>query len=211
MIFLLPGGGHKRMLQTRMADFGVMATPAGGHRPKLLTEVRCWAADNGCYSNRFDYGRWIGWLEALRPFRETCLFAVAPDVVGDWSATWERARPALPMMRTLGYRVAIVAQDGVMVESFPWGEADALFVGGTTGFKESALALNLVKGANARGLHSHVGRVNTRRRILMAYRMGADSVDGTALCHVPDFWFQTLVRWMGEANKQQILAGLLGE
>lgn len=204
---LLPGGGHKRMLGAAACDFGVMATPAGGKRLRLLSGVRVWAADNGCFSagEAFDLDAYLLWLAALRSVQATCLYATAPDVVGDWAATWERSRPVLPLIRALGYPVAVVAQDGVTAQTFPWSECDALFVGGTTRFKESEVAAELVSEANARGLHSHVGRVNTRRRILMAGRMGAKSIDGTCLRAVPDFWFGTLRRWLGEANHQMML------
>lgn len=201
---MLPGGGHKRMLGASACDFGVMATPEGGRRPTLLRAVAVWAADNGCYTlgDAFDLGRYVAWLRSCLEVRTDPLFATAPDVVGDWQATWQRSREALPLLRATGAPVAVVAQDGVTARTFPWSECDAVFVGGTTRFKESETALELVAEGNARGKWTHIGRVNTRRRILMAAKLGAGSVDGTAIRHVPDKWFPILRRWVGEANYQ---------
>lgn len=198
------------MLQAQSSDFGVLLTPAGGRRLGLVASVRHWAFDNGCYSAgpAFDLDGYCRFVRDHLAIRRDPLFVPAPDVVGDWGASWQRTRASLPALRGLGVPVAVVAQDGVRPETYPWSEADVLFIGGTSGFKESATALALVQEAKARGIWAHVGRVNTRRRILMAYRMGADSCDGTVLRFVPDKWFPILRRWVGEANDQMLLPGL---
>ena len=67
---------------------GLMAQPGNGHC-RGIPHYPYWAADNGCYARgaAFNLDRYLAWLDRLRPWQETCLFATAPDVVGDAAAT----------------------------------------------------------------------------------------------------------------------------
>lgn len=160
-----------------------------------------WAADNGCYSRPAAYSdRWyLEWLERRSAYRETCLFATAPDHVGDARATRELALPMLPRIRALGYRVAYVLQDNE--RSVPWAEIDAVFVGGSTAWKHAEPLIALVVEARARGKWVHMGRVNTRRRIAHAIAIGADSADGTILAFDPE---RPIVEWAEEIGRQLV-------
>src|SRR5262249_45511619 len=56
----------------------------------------------------------------------------------------------------------------------------AIFIGGSTEWKESAAALAVAKAARARGKFVHWGRMNTRRRFDLIVKGGvADSFDGS--------------------------------
>jgi hypothetical protein len=102
-------------------------TPAQGNkRPDGVV----WCADNGAYSDKWEETKWWAWLVKNAPYAESCLFATAPDVVGDAEATIERSRPWLPKIRALGYKVAFAAQDGQENLPVPWDEFDVLFLGG---------------------------------------------------------------------------------
>lgn len=174
---------------------GFIATPRQGNkRPAGVT----WCADNGCFSDKFDEGAWWAWLVANSADAATCNFAVAPDVVGDAAATLERSRPWMPRMRELGYRVAFVAQDGIENTEVPWGEFDALFVGGSTEFKLGEVAADVIREAKARGKYVHVGRVNSRKRFQMFAELGVDSVDGTFLTFAPRQNIHRLLSWVHE-------------
>lgn len=154
-----------------------------------------WAADNGCFSTRYVGDEaWLAWLARLAGHADRCLFATAPDVVGDAAATLTRSAPHLPAIRALGYPAALVAQDGLEDLEVPWDAFDALFIGGTTTWKEGAAAAALVAEANRRGKWVHMGRVNSRRRWSYAEHIGCDSVDGTFLAFGPD---QNLIRLAG--------------
>ena len=63
------------------------------------------------------------------PFTSRCLFATAPDVVGDAQATLRRAY-MLGWIRYAGLPAALVAQDGLEHLAIPWDDFDALFLGG---------------------------------------------------------------------------------
>lgn len=167
-------------------------TPAqGNRRPEGVT----WCADNGAFSDRFDEGKWWRFLCDNAHAAESCLFAVAPDVVGDAAATLERSLPWLPKIRALGYPVAFVLQDGATDDLIPWDDFDALFIGGTTDYKLGPDARQYAAEAKRRGKWLHMGRVNSERRYRYAAAIGCDSVDGTYLTFGPNENLPTLLAW----------------
>jgi hypothetical protein len=165
----------------REAGMGLMLTPRAGLRLRAAAAVPAWAADTGCFKRpeAFDLERYFAWLSAMEPVRERCLFATAPDVVGDATATWERSAPVLPRLRAAGFRAALVAQDGIEAMRVEWSAFDVLFIGGTTSWKLSDAALVLMAEARRRGKWVHMGRVNSRRRLRFAHLAGCHSADGT--------------------------------
>lgn len=171
---------------------GYIDTPAQGNRRPASVS---WIADNGCFSERWDAGRWWRWLEANAAGAATCRFAAAPDVVGDARATCRRSTPWLERIRGLGYPVALVAQDGLEDLVVPWSGIDALFVGGSTAWKIGRQARGLVAQGKDRGKWVHMGRVNSRRRWRYAEAIGCDSVDGTFLVYGPDANLPRLLSW----------------
>jgi hypothetical protein len=164
-------------------DMPAMLTPRMGQQPPA---GQPWAADNGRYSAPEDYtdARYLAWLAKMP--RESCLFATAPDVVGDAAATLALSQPMLAPIRALGYRVALVAQDGLEDLRVPWDDFDAVFIGGTTAWKLGPATVQIVAAAKARGKWVHMGRVNSRRRMVYAESIGCDSADGTVLKHDPN-------------------------
>lgn len=184
------------------ADVGTLVTPAGAVR-RTLPRFSHWAADTGCYARpaAFDADAYVTWLGSLLENQTTCLFATAPDRVGDWEATWAVARPVLARIRALGYPAALVAQDGMADLPAP-DEWDALFVGGTTGWKLSETAYRLQREAKALGKWTHLGRVNSWRRISAAAQAGYDSADGTLLAFNPGVYGRDIVRWLDRLRSQ---------
>src|SRR5204862_2827813 len=116
---------------------GFMMTPNVGNAHPAGS---VWAADSGLYSSKgvrsFDLDRYVAWLTKRAPHQNDCLFATAPDVVGAWQETLARSLPVLPTIRSLGYRAALVGQDGLTdTTQLPWDDFDCLFIGGTNQFK----------------------------------------------------------------------------
>lgn len=180
----------------------MIATPAQGNRLELVP----WIADNGCFGGGYPGDdAWIGWLRDNAEHASRCRFAVAPDVVADAAATLERSAPWLRRVRSLGYPVALVAQDGLEQIAVPWGEFDALFIGGTTAWKLSRHAERLAAEAKRRGHWVHMGRVNSHRRLRRARDIGCDSVDGTLLAFGPDRNLSQLLGWLRELDAQPAL------
>lgn len=167
------------------SDMPAMITPRMGQMPPV---GQPWAADNGRFSAPQDYtdAKYLAWL-ARMPV-DSCLFATAPDVVGDAVATLLLSGPMYGPIRALGYPVALVAQDGLerLPEMIPWHDIVALFIGGTTAWKLGPAAEGLAREAKARGKWVHMGRVNSLRRMRYAESIGCDSADGTVLKHDPN-------------------------
>lgn len=172
-----------------------MVTPNMGNK---LPVGQVWAADNGRYSAPEKYTderylRWLGTRDAA-----SCLFATAPDVVGDAAATLALSVPMFGPIRAAGYPVAFVAQDGLEHLDVPWDGFDALFIGGTTAWKLGEACRLIVAEAKRLGKWVHMGRVNSLRRMRYAESIGCDSADGTVLKHDPsrpvEMWGPTVDR-----------------
>jgi len=164
-----------------------------------------WAADNGCFNQPDKYTNegYLSWLSKLDP--ENCLFATAPDVVGDAAATRARAYPILAKIRELGFRAAYVVQDGETPDQVRWDELDAIFIGGSTEWKLGQEAADLAAEAKKRGKWVHMGRVNSLKRMKYAKSIGCDSVDGTYLAFAPEKNEKRLQSWIREIEQQPTL------
>lgn len=192
MLYLANPCGPDVIAAMKSGAIGYIDTPAQGNaRPDGVT----WCADNGCFSDRWDERKWWAFLVKNAHRSSSCLFAVAPDVVGDAAATLAKSEPWFSRIAELGYPAALVAQDGQEDLPVPWDQIDALFIGGSTEWKLGHAARVLVAEAKTRGKHVHMGRVNSRRRFEYALAIGCDSVDGTYLTFGPDRNLPKIVAW----------------
>jgi hypothetical protein len=157
MRFLIPVGGVTEGVYGILTSYQHKGIPAG------IVAGLPWAGDN-CAFTGFDAARFSAWLDHMTPHRATCLFVAVPDVVGDAAATLARYAAWAEAME--GWPLAYVAQDGSENYDIP-PDAAALFVGGTTAWKESAAAIDMIRRAQAQGLLIHVGRINWGRRYKM--------------------------------------------
>jgi hypothetical protein len=202
-VLYLSGCKNPNMLDALDAGLvGLLNQPASSYtiRPGWV-----WAADNGCF-NRSTYvgdDAWYEWILS-RENKEWCLFASAPDVIGDWHETLAVSVPWLPRIRSAGYRAALVLQDGAEPGEVPWDELDAVFVGGSTEWKLRGTA-HLIGAALARGKHVHVGRVNSWKRYEHFALQGADSADGTIMAFGPDIHLSSVLRWRKRFESQPAL------
>lgn len=185
---------------------GLLNTPNSNYQ---IHDWPVWAADNGAFNAKTYVGdsKWFAWLQSKAEHVATCLFATAPDVVGDAAATLARSLPWLPRIRSLGYRAALVAQDGLEHLDVPWNAFDVLFVGGTTSWKLSPAAAGLCAEARLRAKTVHVGRVNSHKRLRYAAHLGADSADGTFLAFSPDHNLNRMDTWLRRLQSEPTLFG----
>lgn len=177
MIAMLDNGQD---LETCGAEIG---TPVGQlltplTRYRLRDPDAPWAIDNGGFS-QFDQEAFLALLAREDHHKERCLFVTAPDVVASARRTLEifdRWKDRLD-----GWKVALVAQDGQEDLPLPWDHCDAIFIGGSTKFKCSEAAAQIVRAAKILGKWVHIGRVNDPARWKHFEEIGADSADGTGI------------------------------
>jgi hypothetical protein len=199
-------------------QLGAIMSPSQGNQ---LPADALFAIDNNCgpgkkgppgaaYPGDERYMRLITHLidadgaDPCDPGTSRCLFAVAPDVVGDAAATLRRAY-MLAWIRYAGFPAAFVAQDGLEDLTIPWDDFDAFFIGGTTAWKLGPAARALAAGARRRGKWVHMGRVNSLKRLRYAEAIGCDSADGTYLTYAPDANLPRLLGWLRQIDTQGAL------
>jgi hypothetical protein len=171
---------------------GCITTPKQGNK---IPEGAVFCADNGVFGKGYPGDEaWWAWVQGLP--RENCAFVVAPDVVADAAATIERSAPWLARIRSAGFPVAFVAQDGLESLEVPWDDFDVLFIGGSTDWKLSRHARALTTAAKARGKDVHMGRVNSEKRLRYAEFIGCDSADGTYIAFGPDTNLPNVLGWL---------------
>lgn len=165
------------------------ARPGGEYLGRLLTPRHYnaaqetvdagipWAADCDGFGG-IDEDRFAAMLDAIAGV-PGALFVVVPDVFADADATLELWRAWAPRVRAAGHPPALVLQDGVELETVPWDEVGALFLGGTDEHRARPAVRAILEEARRRRLHVHVGRVSSDGGIARARELGADTVDGS--------------------------------
>lgn len=192
----------------RDGQIGYLIVPKQWNDPATLDlRLGNWAMDNGAFSG-FDPGAFVRMLEAYSEYLG-CLFVTAPDVVADAAATLKLWRFWSRLIWGVGRTPAFVAQDGLTPERVPWDELGALFIGGSTRYKESTQARTLCGIAKSKGIWVHWGRVNGKRRYELAQIAGADSIDGTGFSMFPDTNIPKVDEWKREIAQQPLLSAEL--
>ena len=193
---------------------GSLVQPRSGNRiDAIATSGRYWAADNDALAG-IDPDRYMTMLDQIAATdTRRLLFVTVPDCVtmteagpvGDWPGTlvlfasWRRAltKRKLP--------AAIVLQDGATIDTVPWDDIQAVFVGGSDTFKEGEAAAAILDEAASRGIWRHVGRINTERRLRLLDVTGFDSFDGTQFSRFPDTY---IPQWLERLTHKQEGLGL---
>ncbi len=179
--------------------------PSAGRVASMYDGSIPFAADNGCFQS-LDAPAFLRMLAFLTDCESKPLFVVSPDVVGDWRETMRKFSVWGPVIRELGLPVALVGQDGLPVDSVPWKDIDAYFIGGTDKWKLTNDSRNLVHKARDREKHVHMGRVNSCQRIHTATKWGCDTVDGTSFTWFADTLIPKAVKWIDSAMGDSLYA-----
>lgn len=151
-------------------------TPLTRYTPQRPKER--FAVDNGAFSS-FQEKAFLALLEREKPRVSLCRFVAVPDIVGNALRTLEVFKTWHKKLS--GWPLALVAQDGQQRYPIPWDSIQAVFIGGTTGWKMSRFAVEVIKTGKALGKWVHAGRVNTPGRLEYFRDLGVDSIDGTGL------------------------------
>ena len=149
-------------------------------RRRRQREHESFAIDNGAFSKSgFDAKAFESLLQREFEDRKLCRFVTVPDVVGSARRTSEVFD--YWFSRLSHWKLAFVCQDGQEDLPIPFEFIDAVFIGGSTKWKESSHAVACVRAARAIGKWSHIGRINSPDRFEAFDQIGADSCDGTGL------------------------------
>lgn len=202
MILLVSGGTRVVKRLIKHPNLGVLLTPKAGNAPPPRGVV--WACDNSAF-NGFDDCAFRQMLKRIQD-RPDCRWVACPDVVADHEATLALWQKWLPIILEHGQTAAFVAQNGCTVESLPWGRGmAAVFIGGTTAWKLGTEAARIVHEANRRGLWTHMGRVNSARRALLAQVMGVRSIDGTNYSRYSETYIPEMLDFMAQLDQQKMI------
>jgi hypothetical protein len=136
------------------------------------------AIDNGAFSG-FRPDTFRALLSREHDARELCRFVAVPDVVASARRTLEVFEQW--RYKLTGWSLALVAQDGLEDLPIPWNGISAIFIGGSTEWKLSKAAADVVRAAKSIEKWVHAGRVNTPGRFEYFEKLGCDSIDGTGL------------------------------
>lgn len=165
---------------------GQLLTPLTRYLPQYPAER--FAIDNGAFSSFHRQG-FESLLRREEDRKALCAFVAVPDVVGSARRTLEcfahwHVQPCLR-----GWPLALVAQDGQEDLPIPWPDIAAVFLGGSTAWKLSDGAAQIIRAAQVLGKWVHAGRVNTPGRFEYFRDLGVDSIDGTGLSRYT--WMRT--------------------
>ena len=180
---------------------GILLTPFS--QRSVADPTFTWAADNGCFSKKWDNKTWAAWLQSKQN-PQTALFAVVPDTVCDPLETIQKWETHHQFVKNLGYKTAFVLQDGATNNMIPWQQLDCLFIGGSTKYKLSENARQFVQKAKQLGKWVHMGRVNSQKRIELAVNWGCDSADGTYIAFGPDINTPRLIQMLQYGTRPQL-------
>lgn len=178
--------GTKRNLDAlRAHGWRLLVSAAGVWR----TEGFSYALDNGAWSSfqqgiPFDEGRFAGLLTKLGSAADWC---VVPDIVAGGLASLELSMCWLPRVLDACPVALVAVQDGMGASDVAplLGPRVGIFVGGSTEWKLATMRDWGALGRKA-GCWTHVGRVNSRRRIALCAEAGAQSFDGTSVTRFGD-------------------------
>jgi hypothetical protein len=142
-------------------------------------------ADNGAWADfqggrSFDedaYERFLGWLESQKPPD----WIVLPDIVAGGVASLALSSRYLNRCLSLSPLVLVAVQDGMCGNDLAplVGREVGIFLGGSTEWKLAKMR-EWGEFCAERGIHYHVARVNSIKRMSQAISCGADSIDGSS-------------------------------
>jgi len=174
-------GTRRNLDALRRHGWGLLVSRAGVWRTEGFERI---VGDNGAWSDfragrSFDesaYDRFLDWIAGER----VPDWLVLPDIVAGGLGSLELSMRYMNRCLSVAPLVLIAVQDGMEPDDLAplVGRSVGIFLGGSTEWK---LARMRDWGAFCaeRGVHYHVARVNSQKRIAAAGAAGAASIDGS--------------------------------
>lgn len=176
---------------------GHLYSPGGERGPWSYVP---YALDNGAWpafknGRMWECAEWRALLRWAVLSGQKPLWALVPDVVGNRKATLEKWMQHHHEIERTGIRTAFAVQDGMTFDDVPNAEC-MLFLGGSTKWKVKAIGPWCERFPG----RVHVTRVNTWDRLVLSWRSGAVSVDGTGWFHKTGHQKRDLLRFLRETS-----------
>lgn len=184
MICFASRTGTRRNLDAlRAHGWGLLVSRAGVWRTEGFERI---CGDNGAWADfqagrSFDedaYERFLDWL-AAQPV--TADWLVLPDIVAGGMESLALSMRYINRCRSVAPLVLIAVQNGMEIADLAplVGPSVGIFLGGSTEWKLERM-IEWGEFCARRGIHYHVARVNTIKRMALAIAAGADSIDGSS-------------------------------
>jgi len=173
-------GTKRNLAALRAAGWRLMISRAGVWR----TEGFAYALDNGAWTDYrngrdFDEPKFQALIDKLGGQAD---WVVAPDIVAGGLLSLRLSLCWLAPLLVRTRLVLVPVQDGMEpadLVNIVLPKRIGVFLGGSTEWKLERMR-QWGEFCAARGVHYHVGRVNTLKRFRLAHVAGADSVDGSS-------------------------------
>lgn len=185
MLYASRTGTHRNLDRLRQHGWGLLVSRAGAWRTEDFPH---WIADNGAWSDYqrgrpFDevaFEKFLRWIEAQAP-QALPDWICLPDVVAGGAASLSLSTRYLNRCLSVAPMVLVAVQDGMEAADLEGivGPNVGIFLGGSTPWKLANMAV-WGRFCAQRGLHYHVARVNSIKRMSLAIAAGASSVDGSS-------------------------------
>lgn len=187
MCYASPTGTHRNLDALRRHGWGLLVGPDRHEwRNEPVTGFTHLAGDNGAWScyqagRGFDEDAYEAFLDWLAPQAERLDWLVLPDIVAGGLKSLALSLRYLNRGLSVAPMVLIAVQDGMEPDDLisVIGSNVGIFLGGSTAWKLKRMIEWGVFCAE-RGVHYHVARVNTFKRMALAAAAGASSIDGSS-------------------------------
>lgn len=171
----------------RAHGWGVLVTPDTWKRCKVPRDMPL-ACDNGAWGAFNGNRQWDAHLfvRMMHAVGRAAAWVVVPDVVADSVASLALTRAWLPWCLDNCAKVLVAVQDGMTEADVAplLGPRVGVFVGGSTEWKLRTM-WDWAQLARRCGAYSHVGRVNSGKRLRACVDARVDSVDGNSAVLFP--------------------------
>ena len=173
-------GTHRNLDALRAAGWGLLVSRAGAWRTEGFDR---YVLDNGAWAD-FQAGRSFdddAFEQLIDRLGAGADWIVLPDIVAGGLASLALSTRWLNRCLSICPMVLIAVQDGMQETDLAplVGRSVGVFLGGSTEWKLANME-RWGRFCAERGIHYHVARVNTERRIWLAAASGADSIDGSS-------------------------------
>lgn len=192
----------RKYCQDNKDILGCFPTPHTKNNPTSLAELGLpIAADNGCF-NSLDSQRFVVMLNAYREAGVKLEWVAVPDAVCDMDTTYKLWGKWEKVVRAFGHTPCMVLQNGFDICDLFIFKPQAIFIGGDDNFKLGQDVRKAVMWARQNNVPSHMGRVNSFKRIRYAIDIGCTSFDGSGFSKWPDTRIPKAIKWIRSWQKK---------